>query len=211
MAKEKENYAAHKSHHIEKCQVFAGWPRDREWEAGKQFGLCYRCLNGDHLSSQCPNSKACNIQGCKRTHHPLLHSPKQQQESTAPITEGDRSAQTTTLNTMEWHEERIIALCTVPIILKHGKKRLLANCFLAEGSASPYVNEDVVETLGISTQKEEVTVNLANNQKVRLMAATLEIGIESVDGKVDTTIMVKTSNRICGGMKPTDWVTMKQQ
>ena len=43
------------------------------------------------------------------------------------------------------------------------------------------------------------------------MAATLEIGIESVDGQVDTTIVVKTSNKICGGMKPTDWVTMKQQ
>ena len=43
------------------------------------------------------------------------------------------------------------------------------------------------------------------------MAATLGIGLESVDGKVDTTIVVKTSNKICGGMKPTDWVTMKQQ
>ena len=43
------------------------------------------------------------------------------------------------------------------------------------------------------------------------MVATLEIGLESVDGKVDTTIVVKTSDKICGGMKPIDWVTMKQQ
>ena len=43
------------------------------------------------------------------------------------------------------------------------------------------------------------------------MAAPLEIGLESVDGKVDTTIVVKTNDKICGGMKPTDWVTMKQQ
>ena len=47
------------------------------------------------------------------------------------------------------------------------------------------MNEDVVETLGISTQKEEITINVANDQKVRLMATTLEIGIESVDGQVD--------------------------
>lgn len=59
------------------------------------------------------------------------------------------------------------------------------NCFLDEGSDTTYVNEDVIETLGISTQKEEITINVANDQKVRLMAATLEIGLESVDGKVD--------------------------
>ena len=85
------------------------------------------------------------------------------------------------------------------------------NCFLDEGSNTTYVNEDVIETLGISTEKEEITILVANDQKVRLMAATLEIGLESVDGKVDTTIVVKTSDKICGGMKPTDWVTMKQQ
>ena len=67
-----------------------------------------------------------------------------------------------------------------------------------------------VETLGISTRKEEITINVANDRKVRRMAATLEIGTESVDGRVDTTIVVKTSNKICGGMRPTDRVTMKQ-
>ena len=77
------------------------------------------------------------------------------------------------------------------------------NCFLDEGSDTTYINEDVIETLGISTQKEEITINVANDLKVRLMAATLETGLESVDGKVDTLIVVKTSHKICGGMKPT--------
>ena len=76
--------------------------------------------------------------------------------------------------------------------------------------------ENRVETVNlplsgtVGTQKEEITINVANDQKVRIMAATLEIGLESVDGKVDTTIVVKTSDKICGGMKPTDWVRMKQ-
>ena len=68
-----------------------------------------------------------------------------------------------------------------------------------------------METLGISTQEEEIIINVANDQKVRLIAATLEIGPEIVGGKVDTTIEVTTSDKISGGMKPTDWVTMKQQ
>ena len=84
-------------------------------------------------------------------------------------------------------------------------------CFLDEGSNTTYINEDVIEMLGISTQKEEITINVGKGQNVWLMAATLEIGFESIDGKVDTRIVVKTSDKISGKMKPTDWVTMKQQ
>ena len=62
------------------------------------------------------------------------------------------------------------------------------NSFLDKGRDTTYVNEDVIETLGISTQKEEITINVANGQKVRLIAATLEIGLESIDEKVDTTM-----------------------
>ena len=197
--------------HLEKCKVFSRWSTEKKWEAVKRFGVCYRCLNDDHLGNQCPKSKACDVMGCKKTHHPLLQESQPRQESKVLSTEGDTYGQTMTLNTIERHKERIIALCTVPAILKHAKRQLLVNCFLNEGSDTTYINEDVIETLGISTQKEEITINVANDQKVRFMAATLEISLESVDGKVDTTIVVKTSDKICGGMKPTDWETMKQQ
>ena len=139
---------------LEKCKVFSGWSTEKKWEAAKRFGVCYRCLNDDHLGNQCPKSKACDATGCKKTHHPLLHESQPRQESKVPSTKGDTKGQTTTLNTIERHEERIIALRTVPAILKHGKRRLLVKCFLDEGSDTTYVNEDVIETLGISTQKD---------------------------------------------------------
>lgn len=41
------------------------------------------------------------------------------------------------------------------------------------------------------------------------MVVIFEIGLESVDGKVDIMIVVKISNKICGGMKFIDWVIMK--
>lgn len=99
----------------------------------------------------------------------------------------------------------------MPVILKHGKKRLKVNCFLDEGSDTTHVNEDSFETLGTHQTKEEITIKVANDEKIRLRPATLEIGIESLDRKIDTTLVVKTSNKICRGMKPTDWVKMKHQ
>ena len=57
-----------------------------------------------------------------------------------------------------------MALRTLPVILNHGKKRLLVNCFLDVGSETTYVNEGVVEELGAKGEKELITVNVANDQ-----------------------------------------------
>ena len=77
-----------------------------------------------------------------------------------------------------------------------------------------YINEDKVEELGTEGQKEKVVINVTNGQKVDLMSATMEIGLDSLDGQVDMVIVVKMSKLIafCGGMKPpTNWPQIKDQ
>ena len=39
----------------------------------------------------------------------------------------------------------------------------------------------------------------------------MEIGLESLDGRVDTVIVAKTSHSICGSMKPTNWLEIRDQ
>ena len=43
------------------------------------------------------------------------------------------------------------------------------------------------------------------------MSATMEIGLESLDGRLDTVIVAKTSNNICGRMTPINWLQIKDQ
>ena len=125
-----------------------------------------------------------------------------------PLTEENKSS---TYETVQEHAQRSVALCTVLVILKHGDRCLQVNCFSNKGSDLLYVNEDVVEELGLDGVKEKVIINFANGQKVNLMSATMEIGLERLDGRVDTVIVAKTSNIICGGMKPTNWLRIKNQ
>ena len=47
----------------------------------------------------------------------------------------------------------------------------------------------MVEELGLDGRKEKVIINVANGQKVNLMSATMEIGLKSLDGRVDTVIV----------------------
>ena len=69
-------------------------------------------------------------------------------------------------------------------------------CFLDEGNDTSYVNEEMVEELGLDGSNEKEIINVANDQKVNLMSATMKIGLESLDGRVDTVIVAKTSNNI---------------
>ena len=72
-----------------------------------------------------------------------------------------------------------------------------------------FVNEVVVGELGLEGRKEKVIIHVANDQKVDLLSATMEIGFESLDGQVDTFNVAKTSNSICGGMEPTKWLLIR--
>ena len=40
------------------------------------MGLCYRCLGDDHLGSACKWNRECRIDGCRESHHRLLHGQK---------------------------------------------------------------------------------------------------------------------------------------
>ena len=84
-----------------------------------------------------------------------------------------------------------MALRTVPVILKYGKKKILVNCFLDEGSNTTYVNEGVVEELGVKGEKELITVNVANDQQVSFPSMSFTIGVESVDWCVDAKIVAQ--------------------
>ena len=100
---------------------------------------------------------------------------------------------------------------TIPIVLKDGNKRMLVNCFLDDGSDTTYINEDIVEELGLQRQKQKITINIANGQQVSFDSMTFTIGLESMDRNIDTTIEAKASERICGGMKLVNWVNIQHQ
>ena len=42
------------------------------------------------------------------------------------------------------------------------------------------------------------------------MSGTFKIRLESTDGRVDTEVTAQTSERICGGLRPVNWLKIKQ-
>ena len=219
------------SHPVMKCEAFKKQSVDGRWQTVKRFGLCFRCLADNHHGKSCPRSKQCGINGCKRTHQNLLHYDKTLTAESyvppsttplhPPINAKDRPRATVEGNgtsppvTMEKfgnrERQQEVALRTVPVILKYGNRRVFVNCPLDEGSDTTYVNEDVINEIGLTGKKEPITVNIANDQTICFMSGTFEIGLESTDGRVDTNIIAKTSNKICGGLKAVNWINIQDR
>ncbi|KAL9987285.1 hypothetical protein ACROYT_G001567 [Oculina patagonica] len=215
------------------------FPPRRFHEATSATKVEKQVRRDNHHGKTCSKSKQCGINGCKGTHQNLLHydkAPPAQSRlrpeaesyihpSTAPLQpptngnerlratmEGNGASQSVTMETFGNQErEQEVALRTVPIILKNGNRRITVNCLLDEGSDTTYVNEDVVNELGLTGEKEPITVKVANDQTIRFVSGTFEIGLESTDGRVDTKITAKTSTKICGGLRAVNWIKIQDR
>ena len=61
------------NHGVWSCRRFQSLSVDKRWDLAKEKRLCFRCLGSDHEGRDCNRARACDIDGCKRNHHYLLH------------------------------------------------------------------------------------------------------------------------------------------
>ncbi|KAL0832347.1 hypothetical protein ABMA28_001780 [Loxostege sticticalis] len=74
------------NHSIVNCKKLKKADSKGRWDLAKQHRLCYRCLRDWSKGHKCPG-KPCQIRGCEKTHHPLLHhDPAPTKEETAIVT-----------------------------------------------------------------------------------------------------------------------------
>ncbi|KAL0838590.1 hypothetical protein ABMA28_016682 [Loxostege sticticalis] len=74
------------NHTIVNCRKMKKTDSKGRWDLAKQHRLCYRCIREWSKGHKCPG-KPCQIRGCEKTHHPLLHhDPAPTKEETAIVT-----------------------------------------------------------------------------------------------------------------------------
>ena len=61
------------NHAVWSCRRFQNLGVKERWSITKEKRLCFRCLASDHEGRACTKARPCNINGCTRNHHYLLH------------------------------------------------------------------------------------------------------------------------------------------
>ena len=114
-----------------------GLGHKKKWVAAKKLGPCYCCSGKGLLGDLDAWRRECGIDCYKDLHHRLLHVvPGSMEGKAATSVTEEKQFKSSTYETLQEHAQGSIALRTVPVILKHGDRRLQVNRFLDEGSGT---------------------------------------------------------------------------
>lgn len=102
-----------------------------------------------------------------------------------------------------------VALWTVPIIVKVGRKEIKINTILDDGSTTSYLNKDVAAKLGVTGEKETVEVNVLNGRSETLNTMNVGFILQSTSRNLE--IPMTTVREVTGKLEPVNWREMKDQ
>ncbi|XP_067667338.1 uncharacterized protein [Haliotis asinina] len=195
------------SHHIWKCKQFKLMSVPDRWETAKKLNLCFRCLGTNHQAKSCNRRITCGIDNCAASHNRFLHSTKRCEatETKKQKQHDTQSPPVVTMSSSESSRSTLLSLRTVPVVLKNGNKRIIVNALLDDASTQTYINRDAALELGLSGPSQKVSVNVLNGQHEMLDTMSVQVGLESLDGSVNTTIYALTTTRVTGQMQVVDW------
>ena len=215
-------------HVIWHCTGFEAMDNSKRWAATRRASLCFRCLGLGHRGHECRRGWMCGVNGCRDTHHRLLHSnvakptpPKHANpaaDSTAsPSTTNTQSCHTVqaaiegetqsdTVLTSRTESRTRVAIRTVPVILSHGKQSVRVNALLDDASTTSYINTGVAAQLGVSGAPRRSTVSTLNGKIDTFMTTPVTFHISSDDGAVQRPMTAYSTDKVTGSLRPVDWV-----
>ena len=187
-------------HGVWACSKFKFLDLNNRWDAAKQHGLCFRCLGEDHTGRDCKRTRTCEIDGCQKNHHQLLHKKQAQVVDKCWRSSSPREGDLVTVH--QTHHSKIegVALRTVPVIVRNGTKETVINALLDDGSTKSYLNRDIAAALELE----------GNFQRV-LETMPVALILESVDRRLCKPVSAFTVNKVAGHMKVIDWAREAQK
>lgn len=202
------------NHGVGSCRRFKNLGVKERWNVAKEKQLCFRCLASDHEGKACVWARACEINGCKRNHHHLLHGFVQSDTKDGRVMTPQEGAPThshTSTSKQETATEAF-SLRTVPVWLKANDRKVKVNAMLDDGSNETFLNEEVAGVLRLKERYQTVTVNVLNNEVETFQSMLLDVTIKSLDGELSKDIKVKTCpKRVTGDYKVENWTQSKDK
>ena len=149
----------------------------------------YRCLAAGHYNKDCPNSRACGVEGCSSINHSrYLHEstpqhtdrvPSQLRVEAPPFRQEEHSHSETRVTdlalvnshpreqTHSTNHTDHVSLMILPALISNGKKELKVNVMLDPCSTSSHISEAAAEELELQGQALDLTIAGTGGAEIR--------------------------------------------
>lgn len=129
------------------------------WDLAKSRSLCFRCLQHRTRSHRC-KGKPCNIDGCEKMHHRLLHFKKR-------IAIENRSEEKPEIVTSTWAPTKTQAfLKIVPVCVSGPKGEVETHALLDDGSTVTLIDAEIARKTGVRGPVDPLHLEAIANTEV---------------------------------------------
>lgn len=138
------------------CAHFKGKDEHTRWNIAKGKQLCFRCLMYRNNAHRC-GIKLCGVNGCKYTHHKLLHTNRKSEASGSEITE---------MITSTWTPNKKQSfLKIVPVQIEGSKAIIDTYALLDDGSTVTLIDDSVADRIGARGPVDPLRIQTVNSQR----------------------------------------------
>ena len=147
-------YVCSEEHRVVECPTFSGCTIEQKVQHVRDQRLCFSCLNRGHVTKDCKSKVKCDVNGCSRFHHHLLH-----QDPPPPHTSRLSSA------TSALDKESIMPVVRVRFKSKNGNIRE-GNVLIDSGAGTTVIRKNFAKALGLQGRKERIDIAVVGGERI---------------------------------------------
>ena len=193
------------NHVMKKCQSFAKKSFEDRLKIMRKLQLCHNCFQYGHIALGCLTKGACQVEGCRKRHHTLLHPPCQQGSNGAQINEGNpppasqavqphqdsRVTQVPTTSPIQGVQSNStlvesgkVCLRIVPVKVhsQDPSKKLLTYALLDKGSDVSLCAKDLAAQLDVQGEQRTFYLTTQEKQDSPKSGQEISLTVEALDG-----------------------------
>ena len=186
---------------IWKCEKFKKMNVEERRQKAKELKLCFKCLSDAHQMRNC-SGRLCDVNGCGKPHHRLLHRSYKNVEQKQNTESADEVSNLSSMKSSG-------VLPVIPVTIGSGSKTLKTFALCDSGACLSFVDESLMKTLNLTGQPVDLNV-AGNNGTSDISSKRLRVRIGDQDRKVKEDIMAYSHPNVNAGNRTYNLKKLKE-
>ena len=188
-------------HPIWKCEKFKKMNVEERGQKAKELKLCFKCLSDAHQMRNC-SGRLCDVNGCGKPHHRLLHRPYKNEEQKQSV---ENVEEVSNLSSMRSSG----VLPVIPVSIGSGNKTVKTFALCDSGASLSFVDESLMKTLNLTGKP--VDLNVAGIHGASdISSKRLRVRIGDQQGKVKEDIIAYSHPNVNAGNRTYNLKKLKE-
>ncbi|XP_043661589.1 uncharacterized protein LOC122625564 [Drosophila teissieri] len=186
-------------HGILNCREFIGASPQERWSNVKRHRLCFVCLRSGHTARSCYTQGECQINGCRREHHRLLHGAarrpslrgghrdqERNRQPAVPSNSLERGAPREAGTPMQRNlscvdaEGGRLLFRILPVTLYGAGRKVDTYALLDEGSSVTMIDDELRKDLGVQGERRQLNIQWFGGKATREPTNVVSLKISGV-------------------------------